>query len=255
MRSFLYVLIISYALLCVLLFVFQRKLLYFPSTSVSHNYQQISVENEDVTIDVIVLRPNQSGAIIYFGGNAESVVLNAEDFLHHFPDRTVYLVNYRGYANSTGAPTQIGLFSDALAIFDKISASHATIAALGRSLGSGVALHLAANRQLDHLVLITPYDSILEIAKTNFRFFPVGLLLKDRYDSLSIANHIRVPTLIIAGAQDNIIPISHSSRLFDAFDPTITQMKTIERAGHNNISEFTEFYKSIGQFLQYLSSE
>lgn len=250
MRSFLYVLIISYAILCVLLFLFQRKLLYFPTPEISHDYQQISVKNQGETIEVIVVNPDQKDAIVYFGGNAESVIYNADDFSKYFPDRTIYLVNYRGYADSSGLPSQNALFSDALVIYDTVTQTHSDIVAFGRSLGSGVALYLAAQRRLSHLVLITPYDSILAVAKKQFPFFPVGILLKDKYDSLSLVDKISSPTLIVAGEQDNIIPVSHSKTLYEALDAENAHLKIIQNAGHNNISEHREFYQIINEFLK-----
>ncbi len=250
MRSFLYVLIISYAILTVLLYVFQRQLLYFPTPFIPHGYQQVSVNNQGETIEVIVVSPGQQDAIVYFGGNAESVIYNAEEFSKYFPNRTVYLVNYRGYADSSGMPDQNALFSDALAIYDSIAQTHSDIVSFGRSLGSGIALYLASQRQLSHLVLITPYDSILAVAKKQFPFFPVSILLKDKYDSLSLIEQISLPTLILAGEQDNIIPVSHSVMLHEALETKNAHLKILKNVGHNNISQHKEFYQIIGEFLK-----
>ena len=161
------------------LYIFQRKLIYFPTKKIPHNFEQLKLENEKENIEVIVLNPKKDEAIIYCGGNAEAVIYNAEDFLTIFPSKTVYLLNYRGYGGSSGSSTEKGIFSDILFLFDKIHKEHKKIHALGRSLGTGVVTYLASNRPIEKMILITPYDSIKNIAQKRFPIYPIFLLLKD----------------------------------------------------------------------------
>ncbi len=249
--SFAYLLLGTYVIAVLLLFVFQRSFIYLPTPKYEHGFEQISVQNENESIEVIVLNKGNENAFVYFGGNAEAVVANASEFSRSFPTTTVYLINYRGYGGSTGKPTESALFFDAELIFDHFSPQHRNLAAVGRSLGSGVAMHLAANRPVSKIVLITPYDSILALAKKQFPIFPISLLLKDKYDSISLANTVSVPTLVLAGSRDTLIPLNHSQNLIDAIGKDQAEMIIIEQAGHNNISQFPEFYANMIKFLEY----
>jgi fermentation-respiration switch protein FrsA (DUF1100 family) len=256
---FVLLLVVIYLVIAALLWVFQRAFIYFPSNEYEHNFEQITLPNDNVNIKVIVLNRSNENALIYFGGNAEAVIHNAPDFSINFPRKTIYLVNYRGYGGSSGKPTQAGLFSDATAIFDHFSATHKNIAVIGRSLGSGVAIHLAANRAVSHVALITPYDSILALAKKQYPMFPISLLLKDHYDSVGLANRVSAPVLVFAGGKDKIIPLSHSQTLVDALEkekaPGNVTMIVIDQAGHNNISQFVDYYPSLNAFINGLKIE
>jgi pimeloyl-ACP methyl ester carboxylesterase len=246
-----------YLVCAALLFVFQRAFIYLPTVKYEHSFEQITLENDDVNIQVIMLNRGNENALIYFGGNAETIIQNALKFSITFPTRTIYLVNYRGYGGSSGKPTEAGLFSDATAIFDNVSPAHKNIAVIGRSLGSGIAMHLAANRAVNQVVLITPYDSILAIAKKQFPMFPISLLLKDQYDSVGLANKVSAPVLVLAGGKDRIIPLSHSQKLVDALgsrkgnekEQKNVTMIIFEQAGHNNISQSEDYYESLTSFF------
>lgn len=238
-----------YFSLAALLFVFQRSLLYLPSAEYAHDYEQITLTTEGANIRVIVLNAGKPSALLYFGGNAEAVVFNAQAMSTNFPNKTIYLVNYRGYGGSSGRPTEAGLFLDALKIFDHFSSAHQNIAVIGRSLGSGVAMYLAANRPVNKVVLVTPFDSILAVAKNQYPIFPIALLLKDKYDSVALANRVTQAVLVIAGGRDSLIPLSHSNNLLAAIGPDNSQILVIEQASHNNITQFAEYYESLNQFL------
>lgn len=249
MRDFLYILIALYVIAGALLYLFQRNLLYIPSAEYQHRFEQISIKNNKLTLEIIVLNQGRENALIYFGGNAEAVVANAQSFSEKFTNKTIYLVNYRGYGGSTGKPSQIALFSDAELIFDQLSQHHENIAVIGRSLGSGVAMHLASQRSVNQLVLITPFDSILAIAQEQFPMFPIAILLKDPYDSIALADKVSANVLLVAGGVDSVIPRKHTQRLFEALGKDKAQLVLIEQAGHNDISQFSAFYESISQFF------
>lgn len=247
---FTYVLTAAYLIATVLLFVFQRAFIYFPTSEREHGFEQITLQNDNENIEIIVLNGGNENAFIYFGGNAEAVVANALEFSIIFQSQTVYLVNYRGYGGSSGEPTEAGLFSDAIAIFDSFSPAHKNLAVIGRSLGSGIAMHLAANRPVSQVALITPYDSILALAKKQYPIFPISLLLKDKYDSISLANKVTAPVLAIAGGKDTLIPVLHSQNLIDQIGNDNAKIIIIEEAGHNNISRFSDYYESLIAFFE-----
>jgi len=249
-RKLMTYIIIFYVIIGTFLFIFQRKLLYFPTSKIFHNFEIIQLENENEIIEIIVLNEEKEEALIYCGGNAEAVLYNAEDFLASFPSKTVYLVNYRGYGGSSGNPTEKGIYSDVLFLFDKIHDKHKKIHAMGRSLGTGVVTYLASKRHIEKLVLVSPYDSITNVAQNRFPIFPIFLLLKDKYDSINRVSNIKAKTMIMIAENDDVIPKKHSLRLINKFPSGQITVKTISDAGHNDISYKMEYYKHLNSFLE-----
>jgi len=239
--------LLIYSCLCIFLYIFQRNLLYFPTPAINHGYSEITINSQGEVIKVIVLNPLKQKAIIYFGGNAEAVAYSAKDFKNIFSEYSTYLVNFRGYGGSSGSPTEQGLFADAVAIYDQLSSQHSEIAVVGRSLGSGVASFLASKRNVTKLVLITPFDSIAQVAKYQYPLFPIEMLLADKYDSASYAPLINAPTLVLIATKDRVIPRERSEQLVKLLEQV--HVKLIEQAGHNDISYFPEYSQSMSQFL------
>ncbi len=186
----------AYALLCILLFTGQRSHIYFPvPESNPAGVRSMRLQSGDADLKIWFVQRPGPRAIVYFGGNAEDVAYNMAGFSAAFPDHSLYLVNYRGYGGSSGEPTEAGLTSDAVSIFDQLRLRHPEISVIGRSLGSGIAVHLASLRDVRRLVLVTPFDSLVNVAREHFRYFPVSLLMRDRYESVR-----RVPSIRRAGA-------------------------------------------------------
>ncbi|MCP3899874.1 MAG: alpha/beta hydrolase [Desulfobacteraceae bacterium] len=242
--------ILIYVFIGAVLFFSQRKFIYFPSEKIPHSYDMESISNENETIEVIVLNKGKKDALLYFGGNAEPVIYNAEDFLREFPMHTVYLFNYRGYGGSTGNPTEKGIYSDALVFFDKVEKKHSKISVVGRSLGSGVATKLASEKPIEKLILITPFDSIKSVAQNQFLIYPMFLLLKDKYDSISRVKHIKAKTIAIVAEHDEVIPNKHSFRLINEFPKDQIIVKIIANSGHNDISDKLEYYDHLKVFIK-----
>jgi len=232
------------------LFLVQRSFMYFPVPERNGSDARVEyLTNEGESIKLWVLGPDSDSAIIYFGGNAEDVYGNVADFRAALPDHTSYLVNYRGYGGSTGSPTEASLFSDALHIYDALRERHARVAVIGRSLGSGVAAYLASERDVYRLILATPHDSAVALAQGMYPVYPVSLLLKDRYESVSYVPRIQAPTLIVLAEQDRIIPRKHSTRLAEAFSPSQVEQVVIANAGHNGLSGHQQYWDEFGRFL------
>ncbi len=249
MKSFFLIALSVYVLLGMYLYIQQRSFIYFPTSSSASDLDQKVFSNEGVGIHVSVLNEGQEQAIMYFGGNAENVDYNATNFLQWFPEVTIFLVKYRGYGGSGGEPTEAGLYSDALHIYDEIhSNGYAQISVMGRSLGSGVATYLATHRSVDKLVLITPFDSIERIAQSQYPIYPINILLKDKYDSYNRADDISAQTLVVAAEDDAIIRLSHTERLVSGFSISV-KFEVIEDADHNNISEFPRYQQILSDFL------
>ncbi|WP_255992077.1 alpha/beta hydrolase [Chitinolyticbacter albus] len=194
--------------------------------------------------------------LIFFGGNDEEVSWFAGK-RHFFKYWNILLMNYRGYGRSTGHPSERAMQADALTIYDAIShhpgVDNSKIVALGRSLGTGVAVYLAQQRPLAGVVLISPYDSVRDVAQEIYPFLPVGLLLKHPFDSASRAPGIHAPVLMVVADQDGYIKPAHSRRLFDAWAGP-KQWKNLADANHNNIVDRTACWSAVSTFLDQLNA-
>lgn len=250
MSRILKLLAIVYVAICVLLFIFQRKLIYFPvKDSGAAPGAAAVIEMQDHTLRGWVLNPGAKDAVLYYGGNAEAIEGNLATFKDLWPNHAVFLFAYRGYGGSEGTPTEEGLYEDALAIFDKAKAKFQTVSLVGRSLGSGVASYVAANRKAHKLILITPFDSITAVAQQQYPIFPVKFLLLDRYDTLSRVAQIEEQTLILMAEHDQIVPRENSARLASAFKKEQLEVVIVEGANHNDISYYEAFHAALKAFM------
>jgi len=250
LTSFLLVLLFTYVALCALLFLTQRSQIYFQvPESNPVGAESIRFANDGIELKVwVVSRPGPK-ALIYFGGNAEDVAFNLTAFTSTFPDHTIYLVNYRGYGGSTGSPSESGLAADAIAFYDFVRPRQSEISVIGRSLGAGVAVQLASVREVDRLVLVTPFDSLVNVARAHFSYIPVGLLLLDRYDSTSRVRAIEADALVVIAGADEIVPRARSDALVAEFRPAQPCVVVLEGAMHNEIDSRPQYLAELGRFL------
>lgn len=154
---------------CAALFALQRSMIYSPQSKYSNDAGMTFPLIVDGARLVVSSRTEPgSSAVIYFGGNAEDVSDSMPTLQRAFPDRSVFALHYRGYNGSTGKPSETALIADALVLFDRIHATYPRVILIGRSLGSGIAIHVASMRPVERLVLVTPYDSLQEIAAQRF---------------------------------------------------------------------------------------
>lgn len=242
--------LVIYAALCGALYLAQRSILYFPTPeSRSARAEAMSIAADGAVLKVWRVAGANAGALIYFGGNGEDVAGDIAPFAAAFPDTAIYLVNYRGYGGSTGSPSEAALLADAELVFDRVRAQHARVAVIGRSLGSGVAVHLAAVRDVSKLALVTPYDSVLRIAQRRLPFVPVSWLLRDTFDSAAKAPRVRAPVLALLAEVDGSIPRENSERLVGAFAPGQVEVRVISGTDHNSISDAPEYDRALASFL------
>lgn len=244
MKRMLITLIASLALvylgLCALLYVFQRQMLYLPQgTRVAAEQTDFQLVNAGLTLRGWRVNPGQPGALLFFGGNAEGIGYQRERFARWFPGHTIYLLAYRGYGASEGSPTEVGLKADALALYDAIAPQHQGVDVLGRSVGTGVALHLAARRKIGRLALITPYESLVAVAAGHYPWMPVAWLLQDRFVATADAAMVTVPTLLLIARQDEIIPPAHAEGLARSF-PSPPQIQWLD-SDHNTTEMDVKF--------------
>jgi len=191
------------------------------------------------------------GWVIYFGGNKELTSDWLAD-VPSMPEWSLLAVDYRGYGRSTGQPGEEALSEDALLLYDRFIARQdgkpVRVVAMGRSLGSGVAVYLAANRPVSGVILITPYDSLVEVAQGYYPYVPVSWLLKHRFDSLTIAPRLTMPALFLIAGKDIIIHPYHAERLADAWHGP-KQIIRYVNADHDNIPLVASYWQNIHGFL------
>lgn len=241
---------ILYLAVCVILYLNQRSFIYHPvSSSRQMNLISLTVESDGEKLKILTRKANSTRALIYFGGNADDVSTYLGTFTEAFPDHNLFLVNYRGYGGSTGEPSEAALFADAVAVYDTIRTSYPEISVIGRSLGSGVAVYLASARNVEKLVLVTPYDSIENVGKKHLPVFPIGLLLKDKFDSASRVKDVSARTLIILAETDRTIPRENSESLISQFPKEQIRVETLPETSHNSVVMSKEYLPLVHSFL------
>jgi uncharacterized protein len=191
-----------------------------------------------------------SPLVLYFGGNAEDVSWTVNRAAQQAPGVGWLLVDYRGYGSSAGTPSEERLVSDAMEWYDhaRRELNAQAIVVFGRSLGSGVAVQLAAARALEAVILATPFDSLTNVARYHYPYLPVSWILKHPFDSLARAPGIDAPLLCLVAERDEIIPLVHSRRLFDAWQGP---KRWVELGGarHNSTDDVPAFWQAIREFL------
>jgi uncharacterized protein len=243
--------LIGYVGMCIAMYVFQRSLIYYPqprAVTAAESTLKLPVDGAEV---VVTVRPLVGPkAIVYFGGNGEDVSQNLDSYAAAFPDHALYLMHYRGYGGSTGQPTEKANVADGLALFETVRALHTDVAIFGRSLGTGVALQVASQVAASRLVLISPYDSIVEIGAQMYPLLPVRWLALDTYESGRFAPRIRIPTTIIAAENDREIPRASTEKLLSRFDPGVAKMTVIEGVGHNDLGRNKKYRETLQAALR-----
>ncbi len=189
--------------------------------------------------------------VLFFGGNAEEVSWMLAD--PRWPrDWTIVAINYRGYGASEGTPGEAALVADALVTYDAIAARNDVdarrIVALGRSLGTGVAVKLAAARPLAGAILVSPFDSLVELGRTHYPWLPVSWLLRHRFDSEADARRTQAPLLAIVAERDSIVPAERSQALYDAWGGPKSWL-VIPATDHNTLSVPQAFWGGVVAFL------
>jgi pimeloyl-ACP methyl ester carboxylesterase len=234
--------VLIYAALCLALYLTQRSFIYYPQPkSASSDWPTLTLNVDGATVLVSTRPVPGSEAVIYFGGNAEDVSYSLPTLANAFPERSLYALHYRGYGGSSGKPSESALIADALVLYDRVRLDHPHITVIGRSLGSGVAIHIASERAVDRLVLITPYDSLVTIAAGQFRYFPLIWLMRDKFESWRYAPKVTAPTQLIAAQNDEVIPLSSTDALLKQLPPTLAHLTIIPGFGHNTISESPQY--------------
>ena len=211
--------IIIYVSVLIVLFIFQRNLMYHPN---ENNYfgDKLEVEIEKVKIttsdnlNLLGWFHNKDlkkfKTIVYFHGNAGSLD-NRIYKLNYFKNMDVnfLIIAWRGFSGNKGKPSEKGLYEDGkstIKFLKNLGVTEKDIIIYGESLGTGIATEIAQNRKFGGLILETPFTSMIEAAKNFYPYIPVGLLLKDKYRNDKKIKNINIPLLVMHGEADQIVP-------------------------------------------------
>ena len=253
---------IVYAAIVVVVWFLQERLLFYPQAVTvpprapdGWRMENVAFTAHDGTRlagTLVLPAAARAPLVIYFGGNAEEVTGFAHAARETYGERAVLLVNYRGYGASEGKPTETALVSDAVELYDwargRADIDGERIAVHGRSLGSGVAVQLAAARPVRCVILTTPFESALDVAKEVYPWLPVSLLMRHPFDSARRAPAIHVPALLLTGGADTLIPKHHAERLAAVWGGPVEHL-SFEGFGHNDIDLAPPYAQAIHAFL------
>jgi uncharacterized protein len=222
------VLFFVYLILLVFLYFYQRSLLYHPNEN-NYSGDNLTVKVEKVkvqTSDNLKLngwfhKKNLSDykTIIYFHGNAGTLD-NRIHKLNHFKDIDVnfLIIAWRGFSGNEGKPTEDGLYIDGKSAVNWVleqGIKEENIVLYGESLGTGITLEIAQNKNFAGVILETPFTSMVDAAKNFYPYIPVNLLLKDRYENEKKVRSINIPIMIMHGEKDTIVPFSMGKKIFE----------------------------------------
>ena len=227
-----------------------RYFVFFPDRQVHRTPGDLGLEYEDVfftTSDGVRLHgwfiPSDSDTtIVWLHGNAGNIGHRVDNLLmvNRLLGANVFIIDYRGYGRSEGAPSEKGLYRDAEAALAYLGSRPQTaddrLVFFGRSLGAAVAVELATRTAPHALILESPFTSIREMARLSYPFVPTPLLalpVRSRFDSLAKITGVRAPLMILHGDMDDIVPNEIARRLYDAANEP-KRFYTIERASHND---------------------
>ena len=262
-KTILLAIVVGYAAILLLLWVAQERLMFMPVAASAPpaapsgwRLEYVAFRARDGTqLAGVLVRPplERAPLVIYYGGNAEEVTAYAASADRAYGARAALFVNYRGYGASGGTPGEKALVSDALELFDwaagRADIDRERIALHGRSLGSGVAVAVAAAKPARCVVLSTPFDSALAVAAKIYPWIPVSWIMRHPFDSASLAPGVKQPALILIGEADTIIPRRHSERLAERWGGPV-ERRAFAGFGHNDLDLHPGYATAIREFLE-----
>src|SRR5262250_45462 len=219
-------LLVGYGAIVALAYFVQRSLQYFPERARTAPANAGLPQADEIVLttsdgeQVIawhVAPHGEKPVVLYFHGNGGALAWRAERFSRIIADGTgLVALSYRGYGGSTGRPSEDGLLRDADAVYAFASARYPAerLAPYGESLGSGVAVALAASHKVGKLILESPFTSAVDIGAAAYPFLPVRLLMHDRFHSDERIGRVTAPVLVLHGERDTVVPIRYGERLY-----------------------------------------
>ncbi|MBV8685983.1 MAG: alpha/beta hydrolase [Alphaproteobacteria bacterium] len=254
-------LLIFYVALCGLAFLFQGRLLFAVDAArragpPPPGAERLELAAADGTRLVgLRLAPVHPGpalpVVLGFGGNAWNADSAAEYLSDLYPEADIVTFHYRGYAPSGGRPGAEALLADALLVHDSVARLYPgrPVVAVGFSIGSGLAAHLAARRPLAGAILVTPFDSLAGVAAAQAPWLPVRLLWRNRIEPAADLRGANVPVAILAGGRDRLVPAARTDALRRAV-PRLVYDRTLAGLGHNDIYRASAFQQAMREALR-----
>lgn len=247
----------SYLATCLLLYFWQSRLIFFPSTAIETTPADLEMPYKEVWLPIEqagrserihgwwIPAKDGAGVLLYLHGNGINISANighAKRF--HQLGLSVLLIDYRGYGLSEGSfPHERRVYQDAEASWHYLTQTRGispqSVVIYGHSLGGAIAIHLAAQHSdAAGLIVQSSFTSIREMVNRTprYRFFPVEQLLHQRFDSINKVPLLKVPVLFIHGLADTQVPVTMSQMLYAA-SPDPKQLYLVPIAGHNNVAE------------------
>jgi fermentation-respiration switch protein FrsA (DUF1100 family) len=242
--------VVGYAVLVGGLYVFQRQLLYHPDRTRPEllGLEQLGVRETMLSTEdglsllswYLPARPGRP-VIAYFHGNGGHIGYRVERVLRFAREGYgVLMPEYRGYGGNPGAPDEAGFYADgqaSLAFLEREAVAPNRLVLYGESLGSGVAVQLAAQHEVAALILEAPLTSVAQVAQHHFPYVPAARMVTDRFDSLSRIGKVTAPILILHGDHDRVVPVRYGRALFDAA-PEPKEGWFAPEAGHEDLARY-----------------
>jgi fermentation-respiration switch protein FrsA (DUF1100 family) len=262
---------LGYAALVGFVYFTQGSLIYFPNVAREHTatpaayglpYEDAAIKTEDgETLHAWWVPAEKArGAVLLFHGNAGNISHRIEYArMFRMLGYSTLLVDYRGYGKSTGSPSEEGTYRDAAASWQWLATEQrlkgSEIVVFGESLGGAVACWLGARERPRALVLASTFTSVPDLGAEVYRFLPVRLLSRFKYDTRDCLSRVEAPVLIAHSPRDDIVPHAHGKRLYEA---AREPKHFLELAGgHNEGLLFTrrEWVEALGAFLEKVESK
>jgi len=197
------------------------------------------------------LDKGKTKTVIYYGGNAEDLAGHCEEMRAEL-DANILMVNYRGYGQSEGTPGEKELVADSIAIFDLFCSEKnvplPNICLMGRSLGCGVAVQIAAARPgTAGIILVTPFESMETVAHFHYPWLPVKGILRHTFRAIDYAPEIKIPALVVLAEFDEVVPVESGHRLGEALGGPKESITL--PTGHNEINEHPGYFEAVNRFI------
>ncbi len=219
-----------YVLVCLGCASWQRRMIYFPAHFTAEQVDRAAIAarlerwhsptGQAIGMKRLSARQPAAGRVLIVYGNGSWTVGCAHyvDDIQSVADLDVYLLEYPGYADRPGSPSQASVFQAANEALQSLGTNQ-PVYLLGESLGSGVAAHLAGTHpsQIAGLILLSPFDRLISVAQQRMPFLPVSLLLVDRFPSEDYLRHYHGPLGIMVDGCDNVVPEKFGRRLYDGY--------------------------------------
>ena len=255
------VLSIVYLFIVALSYVYQERLVFFPSEMPMNHKFDFCQEHEEFYLSaddgarlnaVHIKKDSAKGIILYFHGNSGNIshLIHVANLFSKKGYESV-LVDYRTYGKSSGELSEEALYSDAQLFYDHLSAKRdeKEILLYGRSFGTGIASYLAAENHPGKLILESPFYSAVSLGQHRFPFLPVDWLSRYRFPSHEFMKRVTCPVYIFHGTEDQVIPYEAAEKLYGSIPGKNKRLYSIEGGGHNYLQDFKVFQEGMEEAL------